>query len=75
MWTLLAGLIFSNGSIDISVMLCPFKLKCAPAAVSRFLFIGDGEPGITYLGITESGITESGITWVIGIKHNRNWYN
>ena len=37
--------------------------------------IGDGEPGITYLGITESGITESGITWVMGIRHNRNWYN
>ena len=36
---------------------------------------GDGEPGITYLGITESGITESGITWVMGIRHNRNWYN
>ena len=36
---------------------------------------GDGEPGITYLGITESGITESGITWVMGIGHNRNWYN
>ena len=38
-------------------------------------FNGDGEPGITYLGITESGITESGITWVMGIRHNRNWYN
>ena len=36
---------------------------------------GDGEPGITYLGITESGIAESGITWVMGIKHIRNWYN
>ena len=36
---------------------------------------GDGEPGITHLGITESGITESDITWVIGIRHNRNWYN
>ena len=41
----------------------------------RMVFIGDGEPGITYLGITESGITESGITWVMGIGHNRNWYN
>ena len=37
--------------------------------------LGDGEPGITYLGITESGIAESGITWVMGIKHIRNWYN
>ena len=37
--------------------------------------VGDGEPGITHLGITESGITESDITWVMGIRHNRNWYN
>ena len=41
----------------------------------KFVPAGDGEPGITYLGITESGITESGITWVMGIRHNRNWYN
>ena len=42
---------------------------------SEIALNGDGEPGITYLGITESGITESGITWVMGIRHNRNWYN
>ena len=45
------------------------------ACVRVSSIIGDGEPGITYLGITESGITESGITWVMGIRHNRNWYN
>ena len=46
-----------------------------PSLLRRQQPDGDGEPGITYLGITESGIAESGITWVMGIKHNRNWYN
>ena len=45
--------------------------QCSPLPVPD----GDGEPGITYLGITESGITESDITWVMGIRHNRSWYN